>query len=743
METAGTDENDGEGLAGDEAQQQRATEVQHQQQEGGQRQASDGDVGDEENCQARVQAAQSPNDASSPAAAPTSNNSTEAAAKAITNWFNQEEAMVLDRIEAIHTGERSRNRVPKVIDAKGSNSLTMSALTTSATSTASGLPCTDMETKAAAIHQPTLREGVNSDPVHLVDAEHENEEVPSEPELVVARRVNSSIATSTQEDSTPTARVVSGNTLSGGVGPDQELVLVRASRAKVEDSLRDLLKSRRGLCLIAAFIIVIVLVAAGIAIGVEGSNRRRDDDDNNDINSDNESISSEVFQTHVPSHSPTLRPSISPSVQPTTVPTLRPSTASPTTDLEGYLVANDMLPNYTIAALRNASSPQAKALRWLDDAHSEETLRNLTAQDRILQRYALAVFYYSTNGFGWLFNRYWLSDVNECEWWSHLEVAGASTSDGLQTVCNEDGHYLGLLLDNNILQGSLPPQVALLTHLEDISLVADSFGVSKEDKKSRFLIGGIPSQYGLLTHLRDLDLAKNALSSTIPSEIGLLSDSLDALRLLENNMTGSLPTQLAYLTTVRRLYVYDNSFTGTLPSELGQLTQLLLDFNAIKNQFTGTLPSEYGLLTQLTALSLQENQLVSSVPSQYGNLTTLRWLLLKHNKLTGTLPPVGNLRELRLFYVEYNMFTGTIPTSYGGMLRVTDIGFNNNKLTGTIPSELGLLTRLIFMDLTSNMLTGIMPNEICTLPTSGLRFSVSVDCEEVECDCGCCTGCCK
>lgn len=741
MGTAGSDSNGGKGLAGT----QNEPEGQEQQEEV-QQQAS---AGEGDNCQTAAEAptgAPSPGNAPAASAVPTRNNSTEAAAKAITNWFNQEEAMVQDRMEAIRTEERSRNnRVPKAIDAKGSNSLTMSALTTSATSTASGLaPCSDMQAKAAAMHQPTLNS--NSNPAHLPDAadEEEGEEVPIEPELVVARRVNSSIATSTQEGSTvsPTVRVASANTQSGATDPDPDpdLVLVRASRAKVEDSLRDLLKSRRGLCLIVGFILFIVLVAAGIAIGVEGSNRKNDDSNGEN---DNYISNSDVYTTHVPSQIPTLVPSILPSVQPTATPTLRPSTASPTTDLEGYLVANDMLPNYTIVALRNASSPQSKALRWLGDTHSEETLRNLTAQDRILQRYALAVFYYSTNGFGWLFSRYWLSDVNECQWWSHLEVAGASASDGVQTVCNEDGHYVGLLLDNNILQGSLPPQVALLTHLEDISLVADSFGVSKEDKKSRFLIGGIPSQYGLLSHLKDLDLAKNALSSTIPSEIGLLSDSLDALRLLENNMTGSLPTQLAYLTTLRRLYVYDNSFTGSLPSELGRLHRLLLDFNAIKNQFTGTLPSEYGLLTQLTALSLQENQLVSSVPKQYGNLTTLRWLLLKHNKLTGTLPPVGNLRELRLFYLEYNMFTGAIPKSYGGMLRVTDIGFNNNKLTGTIPSELGLLTRLIFMDLTSNMLTGSVPNEVCTLPTSGLRFSVSVDCEEVECDCGCCTGCCK
>lgn len=551
--------------------------------------------------------------------------------------------------------EPVRSSVPSVISTRNTN-VTMSALTTSTTSNAGNHCEWDAERSSIESSQavtkrtflPLLRGEEGEHPQH---SEHDEErQDPIEPELVVATRVTSMSAPPDEEGVLVAALAsITHPKPADAIELDPDLILVQAKPAKVEDSLKDLLKSRRGRLLILAIILLVAFIA-GFPIGLKGFSGRNNN--NNDDDDQGETDDSYFLNSSEPSQSPSSLPtSAAPTRLPTSTPTAAPSTVSPTPEFQGFLVANNLLPHYSLVSLQNASSPQSKALQWLEDNHSTDSVTtNSTTRDRLLQRFALATFYYATNGFGWQFNRYWLSDAHECEWWSHLEIPGAAGSGGSQRVCNDNGEYTALLMDNNILHGTLPPELALLTHLEDISLVADSFGVSKEDKKTRFLTGGIPTEYGLfLSNLREFDVSKNALSSTIPSEMGLLSNTLESFKVLENNMTGSLPVTLSHLTKCRNLFVYDNSFTGQIASELGLLTASLTDFNAIKNKLSGFIPSELALLTQLTALSLQENQLVSTVPSELARLVSLEWFLLKHNRLTGTLPPqLGNLRYLRL-----------------------------------------------------------------------------------------------
>jgi hypothetical protein len=102
------------------------------------------------------------------------------------------------------------------------------------------------------------------------------------------------------------------------------------------------------------------------------------------------------------------------------------------------------------AALEDSSSPQSKALAWL------ETNENLDEYPdwRRIQRYVLAVFYYSTGGDEWNWNTGWLSDDDECTWeaWRY------------NNLCNTNGRFLELLVvDSNNLNGSIPMEVGLLS----------------------------------------------------------------------------------------------------------------------------------------------------------------------------------------------------------------------------------------------------------------------------------------
>jgi len=126
-------------------------------------------------------------------------------------------------------------------------------------------------------------------------------------------------------------------------------------------------------------------------------------------------------------------------------------TPSPTTQ---YFVAlQSLIESVSLddgASLSDPSSPQHKALTWLS------TNANVTDYPdwRKIQRYALAVFYYSTNGDEWDTRTGWLTDNDECTW----------ASFAIDPVCNDEtGEYLELVIGANNLIGTVPIELALLS----------------------------------------------------------------------------------------------------------------------------------------------------------------------------------------------------------------------------------------------------------------------------------------
>lgn len=106
------------------------------------------------------------------------------------------------------------------------------------------------------------------------------------------------------------------------------------------------------------------------------------------------------------------------------------------------------------ASLEDTDSPQYKSLAWLEtNANIEEY-----PDWKLFQRYALGTFYYSTNGDEWSESGGWLSDDDECGWYSQAE--------DLETpfeVCNDDGAYAAIVLEKININGQLPAELALLS----------------------------------------------------------------------------------------------------------------------------------------------------------------------------------------------------------------------------------------------------------------------------------------
>jgi hypothetical protein len=169
----------------------------------------------------------------------------------------------------------------------------------------------------------------------------------------------------------------------------------------------------------------------------------------------------------LPSPNPTRRPSLPPvTEQPTEDPTLDPTPVPTTTQPTSQPTAagpiterfmNGLPPYSKELASNNTSSPQAKALDWLQKDPLYDEYQNVY---RLNQRYALAVFYLSTNGEFWDNKTGWLSDNNECTW--YMDGEGSD-------LCGVDSRLTILDLYGNNVVGSIPTEVELLSDLKRMS----------------------------------------------------------------------------------------------------------------------------------------------------------------------------------------------------------------------------------------------------------------------------------
>ena len=110
--------------------------------------------------------------------------------------------------------------------------------------------------------------------------------------------------------------------------------------------------------------------------------------------------------------SPSASPESSPPMLSMT-PTIAPT---PICNLSEEARYEELLQEFGIVSmsdLANSSTPQGKAFDWIV---SVDELHLCPGDDRLIQRYAAVVLYFSTRGEGWNDNTSWLSARSECEW---------------------------------------------------------------------------------------------------------------------------------------------------------------------------------------------------------------------------------------------------------------------------------------------------------------------------------------
>ncbi|WP_423917428.1 Ig-like domain-containing protein [Candidatus Poriferisodalis sp.] len=268
-------------------------------------------------------------------------------------------------------------------------------------------------------------------------------------------------------------------------------------------------------------------------------------------------------------------------------------------------------------------------------------------------------------------------------------------------------HTLGLA--SNALSGSIPTELGNLTNLRTLELPSNA------------LSGSIPTELGDLTNLRYLRLSGNELSGLIPTQIGNLTD-LRTLWLHGNQLSGSIPTQIGSLSNLRFLELSENELSGSIPVEFGGLANLVwLDLS--ENELSGSIPVEFGGLAGISRLLLRDNELSGSIPAGLGNLTGLWELDLGENRISGAIPTqIGGLASLRILLLHDNQLSGAIPASIGDLAQLQVLSLSDNHLSGPIPQEIGNLNSLASLRLDGNSLAGCLPDVLSTF-----RFDPIVD----------------
>lgn len=195
--------------------------------------------------------------------------------------------------------------------------------------------------------------------------------------------------------------------------------------------------------------------------------------------------------------------------------------------------------------LSDPTTPQGQALQFV--TRDDPLIPPYCPSDsRLIQRYILSLFYFSTNGDAWFDQSGFLSATEECEW----------------VTCDTRDRAVIIRIDDNNLSGTIPTEILLLDRLFDLDLDGN-----------KQIGGNIPENLGNLQLLTTLDLDDNNFVGTIPESVYSLS-LLETLDLNDNDLSGTMSMSISNLSRLIILQLDANLLTGTIPTEIGDISTL-------------------------------------------------------------------------------------------------------------------------------------------------------------------------
>lgn len=269
---------------------------------------------------------------------------------------------------------------------------------------------------------------------------------------------------------------------------------------------------------------------------------------------------------------------------------------------------------YNATALLDLDTPEGKAYNVLlqEEEIKKNSLVLRSINDIDLERYALLVFYFGSDGSAWTNTAGWSNPSEACENWY-----GVTCQDSLVTGIDLGKltiivHHLHECISFEILSAFH----YLCEHFPNSSKLIVTIFCYCTDRNN--LYGEISEDFCLMNNLKKIRLSDNEVK--LPSCFSKLSN-LEELDYRGNNYDGELPNDLHSMSSLTYLQLSDNVFTGSLDA--------LFPADA----------SDQPIFPNLTTLNLANNDLSGQIPeSRLRRMPNLKQLILHGNPdLSGSL----------------------------------------------------------------------------------------------------------
>jgi len=370
--------------------------------------------------------------------------------------------------------------------------------------------------------------------------------------------------------------------------------------------------------------------------------------------------------------------------------------------------------------------------------------------DTIVERYILALLYYSLSGKAWIDDLRFLSSYSVCEW----PDADLLNRNGVE--CNKERYVKSIKIVNNNINGTLPRELLYLKDLEKLWIDSEpnlhgtlpkEFGEMKNLDYLRLFqtsVGGtLPESLSALTQLRTLNLYGNRFDGAFPSFKNW--ERMSYIKLSSNAFNGTIPP-LKIQSELEYISVSNNAIRGTLPKEFYSQSKLKKVY-LYNNKLAGTISQSIQGLSNLEYLVMYNNDFHGQIPTSLSKLKHLKKLEINENRFSGAIPSdLGKMKRLIWANFSHNQFVGNIPSELGNMVDIESLSFaSNQNITGNLPSHVGQLKELIELDIEDTGITGGIEEAFCK--NSNLLTNIAADCGTTnntnpKVECSCCSKCC-
>ncbi|KAK8602086.1 hypothetical protein V6N12_051904 [Hibiscus sabdariffa] len=283
-------------------------------------------------------------------------------------------------------------------------------------------------------------------------------------------------------------------------------------------------------------------------------------------------------------------------------------------------------------------------------------------------------------------------------------MSGNSFKGPLQSPKHANVNMFEVDMSNNEMQGQVPMNIcSTFPQLEYFSLSRNAFE------------GTIPPCFGGLKSLSLLDLSSNNFSRGILEELAK-SNSLQTLRLSNNNLSGKIPTSIL-ISNIDGLYLDGNNFHGEIPKiDLSAIPfSSFRDIDLRNNHLSGKIPRWIWNVSSLETLDLSNNHFDGHIPRELCNLGSLIFLDLSKNKFSGSVPSCICSLAIEHLHLSKNRLSGPLPRALYRSSSLVTLDLNQNNFTGKIPDWIDTLSSLTILLLKANQFEGKIPSQICRL----------------------------